>query len=62
MAEIRIGELEAGVDVTDTDALLHPAVMARIVDAVRAQLAREAREDALREAETRITADAEQTP
>ena len=54
MAQVRIGELRSQVEVTDTDALLHPMVLARIVAAVEKQM--EARERALadRQSETRI--------
>ncbi len=54
MAEIRIGELTSQVEVTDTEALLAPRVLARIVEAVEAELMRKARDEAARESETRI--------
>lgn len=57
MAEIRIGEMRSEVEVTDTDALLSPRVLARIVAAVERELAEKSRgaEDRLRE--TRIGTD-----
>ncbi len=54
MAEIRIGSLTSKVDVTDTDALLSPRVLARIVAAVEAELERKSREAEARTAQTRI--------
>ncbi len=44
MAEIRIGELKSQVDVTDSDALLSPRILTRIVAMVEAELERKARE------------------
>ncbi|MEL7097505.1 MAG: hypothetical protein AAGM84_01630 [Pseudomonadota bacterium] len=54
MAEVRIGELTSEVQVTDTDALLHPMVLARIVAAVEAQMEAKDRARADKDAETRI--------
>ena len=54
MAEIRIGEIRTDVTVTDTDALLQPAVMDQIVAAVEKRLAERAQQAAARRAETRI--------
>lgn len=54
MAEIRIGELTSQIEVTDTNALLSPQVMARLVDAVAEELERRARDAQDREAQTRI--------
>lgn len=54
MAEIKIGQLRSEVSVTDTDALLHPRVLARITAAVEAQLAEKARTDEARSTQTRI--------
>jgi len=54
MAEIRIGSLTSQVEVTDTDALLAPRVLARIVAAVEAELMRKAHDAAARDNDTRI--------
>ncbi|NCO86105.1 MAG: hypothetical protein GW886_05700 [Rhodobacterales bacterium] len=54
MTDIRIGQMTTEVEVIDDDALLSPRVMARIVAAVEAALARKADIDAARRAETRI--------
>lgn len=54
MPEIRIGELSSQVEVTDTDALLSPRVLARIVAAVEAELEKKAREAEARQSQTRI--------
>lgn len=54
MADVKIGMMRTAVEVTDTDALLHPQVMAKIVAAVEARIAAKANEDITRAAETRI--------
>lgn len=54
MAEIRIGEIRTDVTVIDSDALLQPAVMSKIVAAVEQRLADRAQQAAARRAETRI--------
>lgn len=54
MAEIRIGNLSSAVEVTDSDALLNPRVLARIVAAVERALEEKARVGAAKDAETRI--------
>lgn len=54
MADIMIGEIRTEVTVTDTDALLQPAVLERIIAVVEARLADKARAAAARHAETRI--------
>lgn len=56
MTDIRIGSMTTEVEVIDEDALLSPQVMARIVAAVEAALARKADIAAARRAETRIGA------
>jgi hypothetical protein len=54
MADVRIGSLNTQVEVTDTDALLNPRVMAQIVAAVEAAMAEKAVREAARKSETRI--------
>lgn len=54
MADIRIGEITTEVTVTDTDALLKPEVLARIVAAVEQALAEKARAADQRIWETRV--------
>ena len=58
MADIRIGEITTDVTVTDTDALLKPEVLARIVAAVEQAMAEKARVADQRIWETRIGGDA----
>lgn len=54
MAEIRIANLQSRVDVTDSNALLSPQVMAKIVAAVKSELEQQSRADQARISETRI--------
>lgn len=54
MAEIRIGELRSQIEVTDTEALLSPRVLAQIVAAVEQALEKKTRDSQVRQAETRI--------
>ena len=49
--EIRIEELSTSIDAVDGQALLTPAVLARIVAAVRAELAREDQARLIRDSE-----------
>lgn len=54
MADIRIGEMTTEVTVTDTDALLRPEMLARIVAAVEQAMAEKSRAADQRIRETRI--------
>jgi hypothetical protein len=54
MADIMIGEIRTEVTVTDTDALLHPAVVEKLVALILTRLADKAQADARRQAETRV--------
>ncbi len=54
MAEIHISEMRSQVEVTDTEALLSPGVLSRIVAAVQEELDRKAREDEARIRQTHI--------
>ena len=58
MADIRIGEISTEVTVTDTDALLKPEVLARIVAAVEYAMAEKSRAADQRIRETRVGGDA----
>ncbi|NRB36751.1 MAG: hypothetical protein HRU31_18915 [Rhodobacteraceae bacterium] len=54
MAEIRIGDLTSSIEVTDTDSLLSPRVLAQIVQAVIEETERRERDAQSRDAQTRI--------
>jgi hypothetical protein len=54
MADIRIGEISTEVTVTDTDALLRPEVLARIVAGVEQAMGEKARAADQRIWETRM--------
>ena len=54
MAEIRIGNLTSSIEVTDTNALLSPRVLAQIVQAVIEETERRKRDAQSRDALTRI--------
>ena len=58
MADIRIAEMTTDVAVTDTDALLRPEVLARIIAAVEQAMAEKARAADQRFRETRAGGDA----